>query len=136
MPVELFISEAQFDQIATHLAACLPNEGCGIIGGDTRFHAILILPVENRLKSPTRYSMDEKGQLDAMVAIEKQGLEIIAIFHSHPNGPEIPSPTDLAEYYYPDSLMLIFSHSKGTWTARAFQVDMSRNFQEVLVSVI
>ena len=38
---------------------------------------------------------------------EKHDQILLAIYHSHPNGPEYPSPTDLEEDYYPDVIKLI-----------------------------
>jgi len=44
-----------------------------------------------------------------MLAMEAEGLELIAIYHSHPDGPARPSATDVANAYYPDTVQLIIS---------------------------
>jgi len=104
----LAFSAWQLDLMIDHLEGCLPEEGCGLVGGrDGR--ATLILPVENELHSPVRFLMKPIDQFRAMERIEGEGLELAAIFHSHPNGPDHPSPTDLTEFYYPGSLVLIAS---------------------------
>ncbi len=44
-----------------------------------------------------------------MIDFEDAGLELVAIYHSHPRGPETPSPSDIAHAFYPDSVYLIVS---------------------------
>ena len=44
-----------------------------------------------------------------MIDFEDAGLKLAAIYHSHPRGPETPSPTDIACAIYPDSVYLIVS---------------------------
>ncbi len=79
-----------------HVLACLPEEACGLLGGKGE-RANLAIPVENQLRSPTRFRMAPVAQLEAMLRLEQLGLDLVAIFHSHPNGPPTPSHTDLDE---------------------------------------
>jgi proteasome lid subunit RPN8/RPN11 len=104
----LLLNRAQLDQIATHLNAWLPEEACGLIGGSQE-RAVLVLPVENELHSPVRFQMAPAAQFQALNKIEAAGMDLLAIFHSHPTGPVHPSVTDVAEFYYPGSLVLIAS---------------------------
>jgi proteasome lid subunit RPN8/RPN11 len=112
-----------------HTAACLPEEACGLFGGRITtdglvFHAECWLPVENALHSPVRFRMDPTAQLDGFRAIEEAGLELVAFFHSHPHGPNHPSPTDLGEFAYPGVLSLIVSPAAADgWQARAYQIE-------------
>ena len=85
-----------------------PLEGCGLLGGQngriTTHYAI-----DNVLQSLVAYEMDPKQQLQAMLDIEARGLDLLAIYHSHPQGPEQPSLTDIAQAYYPETIQLIIS---------------------------
>ena len=81
-----------------------------------------VFPIDNILKSPTAYEMDPKQQAETMLAIEANGDDLLAIYHSHPAGPTTPSPTDVAQAYYPESIYLIVSFAsqerpklKGYW---------------------
>ena len=65
--------------------------------------------IDNILKSPTAYEMDPKQQAETMLAIEANGDDLLAIYHSHPAGPTTPSPTDIAQAYYPETCYLIVS---------------------------
>jgi proteasome lid subunit RPN8/RPN11 len=133
----LIISEIHWRKILQHIQACSPEKGCGVAGGvlEGRVARVdLIIPVVNQLHSPVRYQMDPAGQLAAFTEIEDRGLELVAIFHSHPDGPQVPSQTDLAEFYYPGVLSLIGSRAAGeqAWILRAFQLGED-HFAEVLV---
>jgi proteasome lid subunit RPN8/RPN11 len=53
---------------------------------------------------------------------EEQGLELVAIYHSHPAGPEEPSATDVAHALYPEAAAIICSLSGPQPRLRAFSI--------------
>lgn len=120
------IGEAEYRKIIDHLEALRPLEGCGLVSG--RKNAVYgIYPINNRLHSPVAYEMDPAQQLAAMLDIEEQGLELIAIYHSHPIGPATPSAIDVQQNYYPEAIQLIVSWSdQGQPIVRAFQISDDR----------
>ena len=81
-----------------------------------------------------RFRMQPQEQIEAFTTFEAQEWELLAIYHSHPNGPGFPSPTDLAEAYYPEALSLIWSRLTGEWACRAFRL-VDGGYQEVTVVV-
>ena len=115
------ISTALWGEMTRHLDGCLPEEGCGLIGGAGET-ARLVLPVTNSLHSPVRFRMDAAEQLAGFLRLEAEGLDWTAIYHSHPNGPETPSYTDLNEFAYPESAALITTPDERGWKARAFLI--------------
>lgn len=121
------------EQMTRHAGACLPEEACGLVGG-VEGEARVVLAVANQLHSPVRFRMDPTEQLRAFQALESAGLELIAIFHSHPNGPPTPSPTDVAEYDYPGVLALILTPGDTGWEVRAFEM-LPDGFQETSVGL-
>ncbi len=130
----LRLTPAQWEAICAHLSQALPNEACGLLGGEAG-QVRAVYPVENRLHSPVRYEMAPAAQLAAMLAIEAAGWEITGIFHSHPRGPATPSETDVAEAYYPESIYLICAPgATGAWQGRAFRLEAGR-VREVTVRV-
>jgi proteasome lid subunit RPN8/RPN11 len=106
-----------------HVQRCLPEEGCGLLGG-RGLRARLALPIENALHSRSRFRMAAQAQLDGMLKLETLGLELTAIWHSHPGGPPGPSATDLADAAYPEAAYLIWS-PKPDWSCHGF--DLSRS---------
>lgn len=103
-----------------HCQSQYPLEACGFLAGDAG-RAYIVTPVENTLRSPVAYEMDPRQQLEAMLHIEDDGFELLAAYHSHPHGPSQPSPTDMAQAYYPDLPQIIISlRDRTTPTMRAF----------------
>jgi proteasome lid subunit RPN8/RPN11 len=95
-----------------------PLETCGLLAGrDGR--VTRVLPVPNILRSRVAYRMDGPEFLDAMAACD---FEPLAIYHSHPQGPPVPSPTDVAESYYPDSIYVIISLAQEPPSVQAFRI--------------
>lgn len=105
---ELLLAPGLMEEMIAHAAAHYPEEACGLLGGrDSR--ATRLYPVENMLHSPVAYEMEPLQQVRAMLDIEAEGLELVAIYHSHPGGPARPSVSDVAQAYYPDSAQIIVS---------------------------
>ena len=118
----LQIERPFLNQLLAHLQAEYPLEACGILAGK-RGEVTGLYPIENILQSRTAYEMNPQQQLAAMLDIEEHGWEMLAIYHSHPGGPEIPSPTDIAQAYYPDTIQLIVSlQQRERPSIRAFTI--------------
>jgi proteasome lid subunit RPN8/RPN11 len=97
----LHLSKAVYDQIAAHGAASYPHEGCGLLlgtsddGRNTVVAAVAVAnvwPVESEKSERFAIAPDEwaRIQLEA-----EDGLDVIGVFHSHPNHPPVASPRDL-----------------------------------------
>ncbi|MCW5874602.1 MAG: M67 family metallopeptidase [Anaerolineales bacterium] len=121
-PRRLRITPAHWAQMAAHAAAESPNEACGLLAG-AEGASVQIFPITNELKSPTHYSMAPGEQLQAFMQMEQRGLQLLAIYHSHPAGPPTPSRTDLAEARYPGVVHLIWAPSEAGWGCRGFLLD-------------
>jgi proteasome lid subunit RPN8/RPN11 len=115
----LALTQSQWEQLCAEAERVAPEEACGLLAwkGD-RVEAVI--PVTNALHSPVRYRMDPSEQIKAFLEIEQQGWELVGIYHSHPQGPEVPSPTDKAEAFYPELVYLILSGKDGIWRCRGF----------------
>ena len=75
--------------------------------------------------------MEPTQQIKSMLNIEAKGLTLLAIFHSHPHGPQTPSETDIAKAYYPEVVHLIISlRTRAKPVARAFTI-IERQVNEI-----
>jgi proteasome lid subunit RPN8/RPN11 len=81
--------------------AAYPEEGVGLLIGhyDSReYRAVDILPLAN-LSPPEsrarRYWVGPEDMLRAEDESDRRGLEVLGVFHSHPDHPAQPSETDL-----------------------------------------
>jgi proteasome lid subunit RPN8/RPN11 len=103
------ISKALIDEMVAHAREDLPNECCGMIGGRDG-EATEVVRVENAAASPLRYEMDPQGQFDALKAIEADGGELLAIYHSHTKSAAYPSQTDVNQALaWPEQIYVIVS---------------------------
>ena len=127
------IQRDHLDEIQTRITADIPNESCGLIAGREN-ETVKVFPIDNILQSPVRYEMDPKQQIKALIEIEEEDLDLLAIYHSHPNGPPIPSQTDIAEAMYPDSVYLIFSPGPNDWISRGFIINQ-KDVREVQINI-
>lgn len=81
-----------------HVREALPEEACGLLlGRHGRVH--IVRPCRNVYASPTRYAIDPADHFAAVREARAKGLEVIGAYHSHPDGPAEPSPTDRAEAF-------------------------------------
>lgn len=134
MPNILTISQHHIDKMKAHIEACLPEEGCGLLAGRGSTVELTIL-ITNQFHSKVRYNMEPRELINAFYQIEEKGFEMLASFHSHPMGPAVPSKTDLDEFAYPGTSMLIFSKETGFWEVKGFKIE-GGTYQEIDLRVI
>jgi len=76
-----------------------------------------VVVAPNRLRSTTRFEVDPTRVVSAFNEADKQGLDFIGLFHSHP-APAAPSPIDLKYMrLWGDALWLILSSTDGNLAA-------------------
>ena len=61
--------------------------------------------------------MDPAEQLRVFKEMRSLGIELKAIYHSHPNHPALPSRTDVELAYYPEAVYIIISINDRRETA-------------------
>jgi proteasome lid subunit RPN8/RPN11 len=100
-----------------------PLECCGFLLGD-RGRVRYAVPARNVAQSPVRFRIDDTVHLTLRRTLRTAAppLAIVGIYHSHPASAPLPSPTDLAEAWYPDWLYLIVGRSGRRWRLRAFTI--------------
>jgi proteasome lid subunit RPN8/RPN11 len=96
------------DRIVDQARSEHPNEACGLIAGSDGA-ATKLFPMTNAERSPVIYRIDPKEQLRVFNEIDEEGLDLVAIYHSHTRSPAYPSNTDVAQAYYPDAVYVIVS---------------------------
>lgn len=70
-----------------------PNESCAILFGKDNEVLDLFL-TENIEKSPINFTISNKQLIEAYSIAEERKLEVVGIFHSHPDSDAYPSNTD------------------------------------------
>lgn len=132
--MNLQIKKPVYAIMLAHCQEIYPFEACGFLGGRDG-KATVVTIIENALKSPVAYEMDPLQQIEAMLDMEKSGLDLMAAYHSHPHGPSKPSPTDLAQAYYPDLPQIIISlRVRSEPSMRAFLLTPDE-YQEINILI-
>mgnify|MGYP006281073259 CR=1 FL=1 len=90
---------------------------------------------ENRER---RYQISADDYRAAQADADAQGLDVVGVYHSHPDHPARPSETDLQEATFPGYTYVIVSVQKGTpdvLTAWSLAPDRSRFDREEIARV-
>ena len=89
------LTPPQIEELTKIAKDALPNECCAFLLGhhNEDGKVATILRMRNVDESPVSFSIDPAELLNAYTLAETKGMEIIAIFHSHP-AKASPSSTD------------------------------------------
>jgi len=133
---QLLIPQHLLDELLGHLRRSLPQEGCGLLAvrpGERDATAVRFYGGTNVDRSPTRFTMDPRQVLAALMEIDRRGWILGAIVHSHPSGPATPSAVDLAEARYPEALLGIVGLAERPPELRLWRVPATEG--EAVVEV-
>jgi [CysO sulfur-carrier protein]-S-L-cysteine hydrolase len=94
-PPRLILSGHLQEQILWHARKSQPNEAVGLLGGTPDGVVTVALPLPNIAVESKRFVADPFEQFCALRHLESEGLQLLAIYHSHPAGGAHPSEEDL-----------------------------------------
>ncbi|MHB1389876.1 MAG: M67 family metallopeptidase [Thermoleophilia bacterium] len=121
----LRLTRTQQAALVAHARSCRPEEACGILAGTRDGGTAIVTRVflmENAEHSNIFYQMESREQFQVFDEIEKEGLQLVGIFHSHPHSPAFPSGVDLELAFYPDAAYLIVSLMNDEPESHAFRI--------------
>jgi proteasome lid subunit RPN8/RPN11 len=118
---QLILPGEQYQAMLRHVKGSPSEEACGLAAGKGD-QVIKIYPITNALHSPVRFRMEASEQIRALLDIESQGWDLLAIYHSHLHGPPHPSETDTKEFAYPGVAYLIFDLSAATQLLQGYRL--------------
>jgi proteasome lid subunit RPN8/RPN11 len=131
--------------LQAHGAAAYPYEGCGLLLGRVESDKNVVadlFPTENRWpvedEKRVRFHIAPEEMLRAELAAAGRDLDVIGIFHSHPDHPPVASPRDLAWAAWPGYSYLITEVRQGQpGRSRSWQLLPDRSgFVEETVTVV
>ncbi len=89
----LELPQKVYANILEHAHAALPGEAVGILGGrDARAEIAIALP---NVAQGRAFLADPRAQFHAERKLHEMGLQLIAVYHSHPDGGLALSESDL-----------------------------------------
>ena len=98
----LILTEKILSEMLAHASSTYPEECCGLLlGGFENEAKVKRVQESKRMENVFqkeeryhRYTIDPKEFLAAETNAESRGLEVVGIYHSHPNAPARPSLFD------------------------------------------
>jgi proteasome lid subunit RPN8/RPN11 len=106
--VACHLPEALLAEVIAHARAGYPEEVCGLISG-REGSPVAVHRGRNISATPrVAYELDHET-LALQIQFEDEGMALWGIYHSHPQGPETPSETDVKMAFYPEAIYLIVS---------------------------
>jgi len=112
-------TESVLESIRQHGTDAYPEEGCGFLLGtvtdDGQNRVTAVRRAVNRHSEwrTRRYELTADDYREADEAAREQGLDVVGIYHSHPDHPAEPSATDLEEATFPGYTYVIVSVHDG-----------------------
>ena len=127
----LYINKKDAEELVEHAKREAPNEACGILAGnDGKVNRVYLMT--NTDKSSQSFFMDPKEQIRVMKDIRKSQLEIVGIYHSHPETEAFPSEHDVSLAFYEDTSYVIISLKEGE-NIRSFKIKDKKISEEELI---
>ncbi|WP_088253824.1 M67 family metallopeptidase [Fimbriiglobus ruber] len=102
-PYRLVIPPPILQAMITHARAELPNECCGFLIGKIADEVGVVersIPLVNELNSPSEFATEPRSVFEAYRLMRVDANEVLAIYHSHPTSPPIPSKKDIERNTY------------------------------------
>ncbi|MGO9244210.1 MAG: Mov34/MPN/PAD-1 family protein [Verrucomicrobiia bacterium] len=114
------LSQQLLHQIHEHLESGYPNEACGVMLGKRGVITEIVsadnertdLPASGGESARNRYLIDPLAYRKIEREADKRGMDVLGIYHSHPDVAARPSQFDL-DHAWPNFSYLIVSVVKG-----------------------
>ena len=140
--MNLKLEAALYRQITAHLCAAYPKEAAGLLLGTAAggcWDASRMLPLTNKFAHAEqyhRYLITAEDMLEGEDHAATFGLDVVGVFHSHPDSAPQPSDYD-CQHALPWYLYLIVSITAGEpASARAWQLREDRSdFNEAVLEI-
>ena len=117
-----------FDKMYRHAREELPLEACGYLAA-AGSRVKKLIKMCNIDQSKEHFMFDPEEQFAALEKAEEEGLELMAVYHSHPHDPARPSAEDIKLAYDPEIIHVILSLLPPKPIARAFRIENGKPFE-------
>jgi proteasome lid subunit RPN8/RPN11 len=126
----LILHDAERRRLAVWAAEAYPHEACGLMLGRRDGAAAEVVELRRARNANTgrardRYEIDPADYLAAEEAAAHAGLEIVGIWHTHPDHPARPSATDLELAWAGWSYVIAAVTAGGMTELRSWRLDGS-----------
>jgi proteasome lid subunit RPN8/RPN11 len=117
------IPQTIHDDMIAHALEGFPLEVCGILGGSGDA-VTSIYRMTNTDASNEHFMMEPKEQFAVVKDLRAKGIDMLGIYHSHPETPARPSEEDIKLALTPDVSYLIVSLAEaGSPDIKSFKIN-------------
>lgn len=105
----------------------MPNESCALLFGDRENDSLIVRDVfltKNIDNSPINFTISNQDLILGYKKAEEKKMEVIGIFHSHPNSESYPSETDKKFMEINPVPWVIFSNITKSFKAFIFETKV------------
>ena len=117
---KIILSKTNKEILIEHAEKEKPNESCALLFGKNNMISEIFL-TKNIEESPTNFTISNEQLIKAYKISEEKSVEVIGIFHSHPNSEAYPSNTDKKFMLSNPVVWIIYSNVKKDF--KAFILD-------------
>lgn len=127
------------NQLRAFVQSGYPHETCGLLLGtqtDGRVDVFEIIQARNlnSERARDRYELDPADWITADATARERGLEIVGIWHSHPDHPARPSETDRSAAWEGWSYVIVSVTDKGIAEMRSWRLNGNDFDEEAIQS--
>ncbi|HSB57208.1 MAG TPA: M67 family metallopeptidase [Nitrosopumilaceae archaeon] len=123
MQQAILISKIHIDILSKHAKEASPNESCAILFGKTEksnFRVKDLFLTRNIENSPVNFTISNDELIKGYQEAERRKLDVVGIFHSHPESEAYPSVTDQKFMEINPVPWVIFSNQNEKFKAYVF----------------
>ena len=120
---KIILSETDKKILSEYSENQKPNESCAILFGKNDKVLDLFL-TENIEKSPVNFTISNKQLIEGYKIAEEKEMDVIGIFHSHPDSDAYPSNTDKKFMYSNPVAWVIYSGINKNFRAYLLESDI------------
>lgn len=122
-PFRLRIPRPAYEEMLDHARADRPLECCGLLAGrvvDGVGEVRAAHRLANELRSPTEFLSEPRSLFAALKAMRADGTEALAVYHSHPSSPPVPSRKDCERNWSEGTVTVIVGFAGSEPDVRAW----------------
>ena len=126
--MQLFLTESHKNLLSKLSKDQSPNESCAILFGKSENDKLMVQELyiaDNKEESPVNFTISNEQLIQGYQEAEKKNLEVIGIFHSHPNSEPYPSQTDKKFMKINPVAWVIFSCLTNNFKAYFLESDIN-----------
>ena len=145
----LRLTQEHLSEISDHAERVYPEECCGLLlgeleGATARKQLIEVVALENTwsageeeaLTKTRRYTIDPRDMLRSQKYAREKALQIIGIYHSHPDHPAIPSECDRAQAWSDYAYVIVSVCEGNAVDTQNWALDSEQQFCPEPITVV